>query len=113
VSDEVFAWAVWLLWAPLVEEIVFRLGLHSWLHRRGGWSGRRAAAWGTWPSTSNLLVALAFGVAHGIWRADPMLGVAVVLPAVFLGHIYDRFDRLWPCVVIHALFNLFWVAFVD
>lgn len=106
-TDATLASAAWLLVAaPLLEEIVFRLGLHAWLLRRWGGAVPRAAAW---PSRANVVVALGFGAAH-LLRLEPALAAAVVLPALFVGQVYEITGRLWPCVVIHAVFNLLWLT---
>jgi membrane protease YdiL (CAAX protease family) len=52
---------------------------------------------------------LAFGLAHAVVRGWA-LGLAVLLPAWLIGHLYRRHARLWPCVAVHALFNLTWLA---
>jgi membrane protease YdiL (CAAX protease family) len=95
-----------LLLAPLLEETVFRRGLHTWALQRGG---RAAPRWWAWPSRVNGLVALLFAAAH-LLRLPPLLALAVVLPALVVGQVYERTGRLWPCVLAHAAFNLCWLG---
>lgn len=86
-----------LLAAPLLEEIVFRTGLQEALLRRA------SAAW-----LANGLSALAFAAAHVAVRGD-MQAALTFLPALAIGHLYQRQRRLAPCVALHALFNLVWL----
>lgn len=90
--------AVLLVAAPLVEETVFRAGLQERLLRA------RLAPW-----QANALTALAFGAAHVLaqGRVD---GLAVMLPALFVGALYARGRRLAPCVACHAAMNAAWLA---
>lgn len=97
---------VLLLLAPLLEETVFRRGVHAWALRRGGKSVPR---WWAWPSRVNVLVALLFAAAH-LLRLPPLLALAVVLPALVVGQVYEMTGRLWPCVLSHAVFNLCWLG---
>lgn len=89
---------VLLVLAPLVEEVVFRLGVQEGLWRRG------LGAW-----QANALTALAFAAAHVAVRGDPG-AIAVALPALVLGAVYGRTRRLAPCVALHAAMNAAWLA---
>lgn len=97
---------VLLLLAPVLEETVFRRGVHAWALRRWGLGAQRGWAW---PSRVNLLVALLFAAAH-LLRLPPLLALAVVLPALAIGKVYEMTGRLWPCVAAHAAFNLCWLG---
>ena len=57
----------------------------------------------------NVVVALAFGVLHA-WSRDAWTGVAVVLPALCIGSLYERERRVMAAVALHASFNLAWLA---
>ena len=92
--------AVLLVLAPLAEETVFRAGLHESLLRRG-----------LRPFTANLATALAFGLAHVAVQRD-LGALMVVAPALLLGVLYQRRRALAPCIVLHALMNALWLAFV-
>jgi membrane protease YdiL (CAAX protease family) len=100
------ATAFLLLLSPLVEETLFRHGLQRWALHRGGPAVPRA--WWV-PSGANTLVALCFAAAHLV-RLPPHLAVATIVPALLIGLLYERTQRLWPCVLLHALFNLLWLA---
>jgi len=97
---------VLLLLAPLLEETVFRRGVHALALRHRGTAARR---WWAWPSRVNWLVALLFAAAH-LLRLPPVLALAVVVPALVLGQVYEMTGRLWPCVAAHAAFNLVWLG---
>lgn len=91
-------WLVtWLLMAPVCEELFFRGVLHEAL--------LRAAAW----RAANVAVALAFGALHA-WSRDAWTGVAVVLPALCIGRLYERERRVVAAAALHASFNLAWLA---
>jgi membrane protease YdiL (CAAX protease family) len=90
-------WVVLVVLAPLLEEAVFRAGLHEWLLRRG------TRFW-----TSNLLTALVFGGVHALLRVDP-LAWATALPALMVGRVYERTRRVRWCVVLHAAMNGSWL----
>jgi membrane protease YdiL (CAAX protease family) len=91
-------WLVtWLLMAPVCEELFFRGVLHEALLRA-------AARW-----AGNVAVALAFGALHA-WSRDAWTGVAVVLPALCIGRLYERERRVVAAAALHASFNLAWLA---
>jgi membrane protease YdiL (CAAX protease family) len=99
-----------LIFAPLVEEVVFRRGLHDELLR-----ARRLAGWmASWGPAAHericiVITAVAFAAAH-ILSAPGWLAAATVLPALAIGALYNRRRRLAPCVLVHAVFNLVWLA---
>ena len=90
--------AVLLVLAPLVEELVFRAGLQESLLRR--WRSPRVA---------NALTALVFALAHVLVRGEAA-ALAVGLPALLIGAAYERWRRVWPCVLLHAAMNAIWLA---
>lgn len=93
---------VLLLAAPVLEELVFRSGLHEHLLRR--WSADNG------PARATHLTTLAFGLAHAVTRG-PALGLAVLLPAWLIGRLYQRQRRVAGCIAVHAVFNLGWLMF--
>jgi membrane protease YdiL (CAAX protease family) len=94
---------VLLLIAPVLEEIVFRAGMHETLCRHlGGWGSPQAVR------ASNVLTALAFAGAHLAVHLD-LLAALTVLPALALGSIYQQQRRLMPCVAAHAALNAVWL----
>ena len=84
--------------APLLEELLFRGGIQEALLRGG-----------VKPLAANLVATLAFAVLHGVTRSWP-LAVAVVVPSIALGLVYQRRRRVTPVVALHAAMNLCWVA---
>jgi membrane protease YdiL (CAAX protease family) len=103
-----------LLWlgcgAPLLEEWVFRAGLHEALLRRGGIKARStAAATLRAQAFAVIATALAFFLFHlgrGVGTA------ALVLPmALVIGLIYQRTGDWFICACAHAAANaLAWFA---
>ena len=91
-----------LVLAPVLEEVVFRAGLQSFLlqHLRGH------AAFGA--HTANLLTAVAFAAAHVAVRPS-LLAALTLVPALLVGALYQRQRRLVPCIALHAAFNAIWL----
>ena len=90
---------IWLIaGAPVVEEVIFRLGLQQELLTRL----RSAPA-------ANALTALVFAAAHGLSRGTPQ-ALLTLLPALAIGAVYQRSRRLAPAVALHAAFNTAWLT---
>ncbi len=89
-----------LVLAPVLEETVFRAGLHEALLRR--WA-HQPAVW------ANLATAAVFGLAHVLVRADAGAWV-VAGPALLIGWTYQRTRRLRDCIALHAAMNAGWLA---
>lgn len=99
-------WAILLLLSPLLEEWVFRRGLHDALL--------------AWPrlarlpriagllSVTNLVVALTFSGFHAL--SQGWLAVGVLVPALCIGWVFERNGHLRECVLLHAAFNAAWLA---
>lgn len=95
------AWTL-LVFAPVVEEIVFRLGLQEALLRhlqRHGSAGNFAA---------NAMTAVAFAAAHAAFSPGS-LACLTALPALATGRLYQQQRRVVPCIGLHALFNALWL----
>lgn len=91
---------VLLVVAPLVEESLFRAGLHEFLLRRL-----------QPPVIANLCVALAFASAHAAARAE-VASLLLAVPALLVGAAYQRWRSVRLCVVLHASMNALWLDFV-
>ncbi len=90
---------LWLSWIPVVEEIVFRLGIGGWLRRLAG------NFWGSYCS------ALCFALAHTLpsWERISAGEVGVPVGPLLLGAICEflfvRSKNIMPCIVFHAVCN--------
>ena len=91
--------AVALLIAPVLEEAVFRAGLHDGLLHDG-----------VTPWLANLLTALAFSAAHMLLLGASAQTASVLLPALLIGAAYNRWRRLRICIVLHVVMNALWFA---
>jgi CAAX protease family protein len=74
--------------APIVEELTFRGLGYSLLVPFGKW-------------TAIILVGIAFGLAHGLVEAFPLLAAF----GMGLAYLRSRVDSVYPCMVVHGLFN--------
>lgn len=101
VAPHVPAWRVWvflILAYPVLEEVIFRAGLQSWLLSR--WPAR----W-WWLSLANGVTALVFALAH-LFTHPPGWAMATIVPALLFGLFYERHaQRLAGPVLLHVLAN--------
>ncbi|CAN5205714.1 hypothetical protein BH18ACT12_BH18ACT12_08100 [soil metagenome] len=74
--------------APVVEELTFRGLGYSLLVRYGRWA-------------AILGVGIAFGVAHGLVQALPLLAAF----GIGLAYLRSRVESVYPCMVLHGVFN--------
>lgn len=94
-------WLRLLVLAPVLEEIVFRSGLHEALLRRRGNTVLHS------PAFANAATAALFSLCH--FALDPSaISVLTVIPALAIGWVYQRTRRVAPCVFAHASFNAAW-----
>jgi membrane protease YdiL (CAAX protease family) len=103
--------AMWqLAWmlvaAPLLEEWVFRRGLHDALLAQPRLVQLRFI--GGWLSLTNCVVALTFSAFHAFSQGGWAVGV--LAPALLIGWVYERQRSLRECVLLHAGFNLAWIS---
>ena len=74
--------------APIIEELTFRGLGYSLLAR-----------YGRWPAI--ILVGVAFGLAHGLVQAFPLLAAF----GTGLAYLRSRVESVYPCMVVHGAFN--------
>jgi membrane protease YdiL (CAAX protease family) len=93
---------LWLM-APLLvlEEAVFRAGLHEALLHH--WQAR--------PGLANIATATAavFALSHVVLHGDAS-ALAVPLPALVMGRVYQRTGRLRWWVALHAAMSAVWLG---
>lgn len=78
-----------VLFAPFVEELMFRVVLLGWLKTKTN-------------STEAIVISsIAFAAVHG-----PLDGLALLPLALLLGFLYDRRRSFWSVFIAHAFFNL-------
>lgn len=95
------AWPLWsLIGAPVVEEIVFRAGLHESLLRAFDATAAPMPRW-----VANVVCAVTFASLH-LLAYPGLTGLATFAPALAIGALYERQRRVWPCIALHALFNV-------
>ena len=89
---------------PVIEELLFRGLLQGELRR----ISRRAEA--RFLSLPNVLSSIAFAALHFIFH-PPLWALAVLIPSLQFGYLRDRYDSLWPALLLHIAYNgMFFLA---
>jgi hypothetical protein len=92
-----FAWLA--LVYPVLEEIVFRGGLQSWLLKRA-WGVKRV-----WKITSaNAITSVVFAAFHLVYHAPPW-ALAVAAPSLVFGYFREKYHSVIPPVYLHVFYN--------
>ena len=97
------AWASFVVFQPVLEELVFRGILQGQALRLSTRHGQplRLGAF----TLANVLVTVGFVALH--LRAQPLIwALAVAGPSLVLGHLRERLASLWPAILVHAVYNL-------
>lgn len=96
------AWMLFVLFYPVVEELLFRGVLQGAALRLTTRNGRTLRLGPV--SWANALVTLAFVALHVL--AQPLAwALAVAAPSLVFGHLRERFASVWPAVVMHIVYN--------
>jgi uncharacterized protein len=83
-----------LLWGPIVEEIVFRAGLQRRLmgYFHNNWM-------------ANGITSVAFALMHYVLIGN-LISLAVFVPSLALGWVYQKTNSLSYAISLHMIFNL-------
>ena len=86
---------------PVLEEVVFRgLIQHQLYHRKSVFRKQQLGV-----SLANLATSVLFSAFHLI-NQDPTWAIAVFIPSLIFGYFRDRYDSIFPSVVLHIFYNL-------
>lgn len=105
--------ALWrILLLALAEEAVFRGGVQAWLEqrlrRRGvdapGGVSRNPRMLGP-VSAASVLASVLFALVH-LFGHEPLWALGSFFPSLVFGALYTRYERVLPCAIAHAVYNL-------
>lgn len=81
---------------PIVEEILFRGFLQTWLKQNFG-RGRAIVI------ASSIFAFFHFSLSQGLYNVELLLSLFIL--SCFLGFLYERQQSLWASIGLHAIFN--------
>lgn len=91
---------------PILEELAFRGFLQSWLVEKAFFARHCFAG----ISIANLLVSVVFAAAH-LFNQPPLWAASVFVPSLVFGYFRDRYNLVWPCIILHCWYNAGFVFF--
>lgn len=90
--------------SPVVEEVLFRGTLQP-LILRTRWGGTRRLGL----SQANIAASIAFASLH-LLNHPPAWAVAVFFPSLLFGLFRDRYEAIWPALLLHITYNACYFA---
>ena len=91
---------------PVMEELVFRLGIQGWLRR----CEALARTWGG-VTGSNIIASILFASFHLFYQTAGW-GAAVFFPSLVFGFFLDRYNSVLPGILLHVWYNAGLVIFL-
>jgi len=89
----------WLIWAPVLEELLFRGLLQGQLQQYFRSAGTIIGL-----SRANWITSLAFTGIHFVHHS-PLWAAGVLFPSLVFGYFRDRENSVLPPIVLHAIYN--------
>lgn len=100
--EEVFSTLLFsVLIYPVLEEIVFRGGLQTYLFNLN--KNYRRNVLGV--SAANIATSVVFVLVHFIYH-DTIWSILIFFPSLVFGYFRDRFGRIIPSIILHSFYNL-------
>jgi membrane protease YdiL (CAAX protease family) len=84
---------------PILEEIVFRGGIQSFLMERSSLSKKTFSI-----SGANLITSFLFAAAH-LLHQSPLWASLVFFPSLIFGWAREKYDSIVPSIVLHSFYN--------
>lgn len=85
---------------PILEEIVFRGGLQSWLRQRSLMQYRLLGT----ISLANLVTSVLFASLH-LFRQPPLWAALIIIPSLVFGWAKERHQTLLSPILLHIAYN--------
>ncbi len=85
---------------PVLEELAFRGFVQTWLLEKPQFAHMPAAG----ISYANVATSILFAGAHLI-NQSPLWAVSIFFPSLVFGYFRDRYDLVWPSVILHCWYN--------
>ncbi len=92
-TSRILIGTVLLFWLAPLEELFWRGFLQHRLMQRFG-------------STAGWLIAAGLYLLAHIWAGNIMLWLALAVAGLFWGWLFKRYNRLWPCIISHAVWDV-------
>jgi len=102
---ELRIWFFIVLVSPLLEEFIFRGGLQAWLYEKPRL--RQTPLINI--SYANLITSVVFAAFH-LYSQPPLWALSILVPSLIFGWARDKTGSFLPSVVLHAWYNLGFVA---
>lgn len=99
---QILFWSV--LVYPVLEEMVFRGGLQTFLYSRSTLSRERLGI-----SLANLITSFVFAAMH-LLSQSPAWAALVFLPSLIFGAARDRFQGVSASILLHMFYNAGFIA---
>ena len=93
-----------VIWYPVVEEILFRGIVQKFLIDTP-WGSKSVAGL----SIANWLTSFLFVLAH-FWYQPVGWAIVILAPSLVYGFFRDRYSSIYPCLVLHSIYNAGFVA---
>lgn len=85
---------------PVLEELAFRGFLQSWLIEKAAFARRVVPG----ISVANVAVSTLFAVSH-LLNQPPLWAASVFGPSLVFGYFRDRYQLVWPSILLHCWYN--------
>lgn len=93
-----------VLLMPVLEELVFRGGLQSFLLTKAAFQKQFAMGLLAKVSLANVCCSVVFALFH-LLNQPPLWAALVFLPSLVFGWALEKFNSVVPCVVLHCWYN--------
>ena len=97
-ADQLTVLITFSLLYPILEELVFRGYLQSWLQSKSSKLFLNLSA-------ANILTSIIFSLSH-LFNHSPLWALSTFIPSLIFGYSLDRHKTLLAPIVLHASYNL-------
>ncbi len=106
-STNIFIYNIllYLFAAPLLEEVIFRGFIQNKLKHIV------KSYFLKYISLSNIITSIIFMLCHFIINLDIILSLLIFIPSIYLGFLYDYYNKISIPVFFHSFFNI--IVFIN
>lgn len=94
-----------VLFYPLLEEIVFRGLVQEYIYQK---AFGKVNYYGL--SRANITTSIFFVLAHFVYH-EMLWALAIIFPSLVFGFFRDRYQSIWPGVILHVWYNFIYFLF--